>query len=241
MKKLLIVIMLALSSCSLAPTQMTVTQTPKPQLPPENSIFAESNCVMPCWYGIVIGKTTKQELLNILKSVPVVYQDSITVTDSDTFFDEWVFFKVGKGSRIFNVEGGVVKLDYLGTGQIEILNDKVSLIMFSGDLDLTIQQVVDIFGEPDYAIPFYAPGRDIQVELLSPVRGIDYSYSTNDLDSKLAPGTEVSEIIMFDTSIYDEMIENKQFSFSPFVEQNDLEKYAWKGYGNLSMYWHEKQ
>ena len=90
MKKILIIISLALASCS-----PLAAKTP---VPTPTSILTSSDCNLPCWHGITIATTTKQELLAILGGMSIVNQDSITVTKSvGDLFEERVTFTMGEG------------------------------------------------------------------------------------------------------------------------------------------------
>ncbi len=231
MKKVFLTILLALTSCSLVSTHQ----------PASYSIFANSSCDLPCWYGIAIGKTTKQELLGILQGISFVNQDSITVIESTSFFDEWVYFSMGKGPKILEVEGGgTVQQDYLWAGEVYLLNGKVSQIILGGDLGLTIQQVVDAFGTPSYAIPSFTPGGHVWVSILFPAKGVDIGYRVDDVDAEITPDTKISRLKLFDISLFDEMIQNQMFMFSSMVVPDEIINFGWKGYGSLSLYWSVK-
>jgi hypothetical protein len=227
MKRLLNIVLLVLTSCS-----FLITKSPD-----KNSVFAESSCSLPCWYEIAVGKTTKQELLSILNNISIVNQDSITVSESDTIFNERVFFTMGKGPQFFKLDdGGTVKTDYLWSGNIDILNNKVARIDFAGDLGLTIQQVVNIFGVPSYAIPFYTHGGHIRVELINPTQGVEFGYRADGFASELTPDIKIDLLTIFDATLYNELLQNNMFMFG----SNDQETYTWKGFGNLSIYWPTK-
>jgi len=228
MKRIIVALVLVLTSCSFGQFN---------KAPAGNSIFANSTCALPCWYGISIGKTTKQELLDILQSIPFVNRDSIAVIESTGVFKERVYFTMERHPSLIYAQ----KSDsVLGVGNIFVLNNKVSQIIFQGDLGLNIQQVVDIFGTPGYAIPFTASGGYIWVEFLSPAQGVDFGYGTNDPGSEITPATNISQLTLFDSILFDEMIQNNEFTFSLTRDPNDLEKYIWEGYGSINMYWYAK-
>lgn len=243
MKKLLSAIMMfALVSCSYANTKS----------PKETSPFENSTCRLPCWYGMTVGKTTKQEALDILQSVGLVNPDSIEIVEAEPkyIFDEIVYFTLGKGPRFlkagsdisddeFTREPTIIRIDYDWGGEISILDGKVSKMEFSGDLGLTIQQVIDIFGDPSYAISLTSPGGFPEVEFLNPAQGVDFGYGTEDYESEITPETKISDLILFDPTLYNEMLENYQFAFGQRSEEMD--KYEWKGFGKIDMYWYVKK
>ncbi|SRR6266498_5760093 len=229
MKKILIIILLGLASCSLMTTKTPVA----------TSILTNSDCNLPCWHGITIGRTTKQELLDILGSLAIVNQHSITVIKSaDTLFDERVNFTMGEDATYFKLDnGGSVKQDYLWLGDVALLNDKVEQIVLTGDVGLSFQQGIDIFGEPNYLLPSYTPGMHIWVEALNPSKGLDFGYRADDLDSEITANTPIRQIKLFDAELYDQMVDNKMFQYL-LSRSGDIERYAWKGYGKIRMYWH---
>lgn len=235
--------MLILASCSHLSTKA----------PKETSPFSNSTCNLPCWYGITVGKTTKQEALDILQGADLVNPESIKIVQPPPsyFFDETVRFTLGKGPRFLKARSDVsddettkepttIRIDYDWGGQISILDGKVSRIWFSGDLGLTIQQVIDMFGNPGYAIPFTSPGGFVQVELLNPTQGVDFGYGTEDPDSEITPETKISNLIIFDPTLYNEMLKNSNFEFLQWRDSADMDKYEWKGYGKIDMYWYVK-
>ncbi|MBV6396872.1 MAG: hypothetical protein HFACDABA_02474 [Anaerolineales bacterium] len=230
MKRIFLTMLLLLISCT---TEDTLS-------PVDNPIFTESSCALPCWYGITVGKTTREELFDVLDGMSLVNQDSITLTESVVLYDEHVYFTMGKGTKFLEVEGSdPVSQDYLWTGQIDILNGKVMRLVLSGGLGLTMQDVVDIFGTPSYVIPYFTRGgSNIEVELISPTRGVDFSCRLADLESELTPDTKIGVLTIFEAELYSDMVENKQFMFAIIRAPNDLEKYAWKGYGKIVDYWY---
>lgn len=231
MKRMFATILLLLISCSPIATK----------IPTDNPVFANSGCTLPCWYGIQIGSTTKQELLDILSTILIVNQDSVTVTQSiNSIFDERIYFTMGKGPKRLALDNGdTVSQDYLWSGDIAILNGKAVQIILNGDLGITFQQLIDIFGEPDYVIPSYTPGWHIWVEAINPSKGLDFGYRAGDLHSELAPDTPVDQIKLFDAKLYDDMVQNKMFFYLLSGSAN-IEEYGWKGYGSIDTYWHAK-
>lgn len=231
MKRICIIVLFVLSSCS-----TTITE-----IPAGSSIIQNSICALPCWHGIVIGKTTKKELLDTLSSISIVNQGSITVIASDSYFDERVIFTMGKGSKVLEIDDGdTVKMDYQWRGEIAILNDKVERIWLAGDLGLTVQQLVNIFGLPTYAIPSFESGNYIWIKLITPAQGIAFDFRADSIDSELTPDTKIEILDIFNPNLYDEMVNSAQFKFAITQSAEDMERYAWKGYEKINVYLDEK-
>jgi hypothetical protein len=226
MKKIFVIIFLVLSSCSPIATEM----------PSDASILTDSGCNLPCWYGINIGSTTKDELLKILANTSFVNRDSITITKSiNKLFDERVHFTMGRGPKSLKVDSrDTVIQNYLYSGDIAIRNNKVVQIILAGELGITFQRLVDIFGEPSYLIPFPTTGGHIWVESINPSQGLDFGFRAEDHNSELTPDTPISQIMLFDTKLYDEMKQHKLFFYSLYT--TSIEKYGWKGFGRLDLY-----
>jgi len=119
------------------------------------------------------------------------------------------------------------------------LKDKVEWIILTGDLGMSFQQVIDIFGEPGYVIPSYTPGGHVWVEAINPSRGVDFGYRADDLQAEITSNTPIEQIKLFDTRLYDQMIDTRQFRYL-LAHSGDIERFAWKGYGTISMYWHKE-
>ncbi|HLO34121.1 MAG TPA: hypothetical protein VK249_33560 [Anaerolineales bacterium] len=228
MKTLLVIILLVLTACSPIPTTK----------PGEHSILADSNCTLPCWHGITPGSTTKQELLQVLSGLPLVNQDSITVTRSvNEAFDEYVEFTMGEGPVYLKQDQGApLKQDYVWSGTAALRNDRVLEIDLRGDLGLTFGGLVDRFGEPTYLIPSPTPGLHIWVEALDPSKGLDFGYRADDEDSEITPGTPITGILLFDPASYQELTAHQTFLYQAHGPRQ-IEAQLWKGYGKIRMYW----
>ena len=124
-------------------------------------------------------------------------------------------------------------------GDVALLNDKVEKLVLNGDLGITFQQVIDLFGEPGYVIPSYTPGGHVWVEAINPSRGLDFGYRADDLQAEITPNTPIAQIKLFDAGLYDQMIDHKLFVYL-LAGIGDIERFAWQGYGTISMYWHNE-
>jgi len=149
---------------------------------PYPSKILDSDCAAPCWRDIKPGETPQDELLTQLSEMPYVKPASITI------------------GHPWNIFSNIIKLETI-TGEkaeINLLDDIVAQITFSGKKLTTFEQSVEKFGEPDYIINLqsFGPGflfGDAQhnfILALKPKKGIMYGY-----DSYYVPKSQRSEIL----------------------------------------------
>ncbi len=80
MKKLILLFFLLITACVSSSAD-------------EKSILDKSSCILPCWNGVVAGKTTEAELLQVLEHLPYIDQKSIEITNEPwNIFDNQIFF-----------------------------------------------------------------------------------------------------------------------------------------------------
>ena len=217
MKKLLITLTLiiALTCCKL--------QNKGP------SIFSNQICGKLCWNGIVVGKTDKQELLNIISTLPNIDQGSIITTsfnnsDNSNLFDERMSFDF---YRILGDKDSRIDMMVLLNKQ------KVILLNFNGNLGLTFQDVSSTFGELTFAssLPTFDGG--INVHFINSVYGIEITEYFDSERSSVLPDTEVYDLAFFDTSMYKKFLESTYLRAGP-----GFTLYPWTGYGKIKdHYW----
>jgi hypothetical protein len=108
----------------------------------DRSFLEREPCAPPCWYGLELGKSTEEDVYDVLKKIPFVKQDSI----------------LQKGTGWGNNDSATVisyKCTYkknASCGRIYVKKDKVIEISTSVNYDLPLSLVIDEIGEPDYLI-----------------------------------------------------------------------------------------
>ncbi|MCB0118177.1 MAG: hypothetical protein H6634_08095 [Anaerolineales bacterium] len=213
MKKLILLVLLFITACANSKEEKT--------------ILDRANCILPCWNGIIAGKTTKDELINILKNSLDIDQKSIKITNEPwNMFDNQIYFSF---HQIWTLNQKPRE-----RGNAYLKNDKVSKLALCGEIKTTIGDIVEQAGEPKDIISgdnFYG-GRTVILTNLS--IGISYSYTT-DLDKlEITPDTQISCLEIFDPLLYDDMLEAKFFSNGYYNAEETLKaQYPWNGYGNL--------
>jgi hypothetical protein len=111
----------------------------------DRSLLTDIPCVAPCWYGLELGKTTKVEALEIAKSLPFINPEE---------FPEFVhgFWSDLKSE---NVNADYVRLmcrkpDESICAVLIFVDGVLQRISLSPNYEITLQDVVDHFGSPDY-------------------------------------------------------------------------------------------
>jgi hypothetical protein len=191
------------------------------------SILWNQVCGKSCWNKIVIGKTTKQELLEIISTLPNVDQTSVTITDDPnaSMFDGKIVFQY---YRISGEKDTLVNIAVLTKNQI------IVFMIFQGDLGLTFQDVVDAYGEPDFASSLWTFDGGINVHFINSLQGVEITQYFNSEKSSVAPDVEVKNLTLFDTKQYQTFLESNLLTgdYEGFV------MYPWTGYGKIEdHYW----
>jgi hypothetical protein len=195
------------------------------------TILSAPTCSPPCWQNITPGKSSVEETKALLGDIALVDKNSIVVRGKPwDIFDEVIYFKLR--SR------GI-------TADIYFLEGKVSMIVFSGDLDITLGKVVVEYGEPEYIanVPLYggmplAGTFSYGITAFESEQGLAFAYDTRDLPKKLkteiTPDIRITLFFYFDPGVFSKLLESGLF----FRLQNggiDAQKslMPWTGYGNI--------
>lgn len=102
----------------------------------------ESKCELPCWYGITVGQTQEDEVIEILEQQShIKYQ-----------------FETGFTNRYFNEKDNIKfwmypgLMEYLAPvqGRVIFQENETVFLTISGNIGLNIQQVIKKFGEPEF-------------------------------------------------------------------------------------------
>jgi hypothetical protein len=191
------------------------------------SIFEDQVCGKLCWNNIVVGNTEKQELFEIISTIPNVDQDSIISYDNPDgeLFDGEISFQyyraLGNPNSLVDIAA-------------RTQNQKIILLIFQGNLGLTFQDVVDVFGEPDFVSSLWAFDGGINVHFINSSKGIEIDSYFKSEKFSVTPDTEVNYLIFFDTDLYQIFLESDFLTgdYEGFV------LYPWNGYGRIEdNYW----
>ena len=186
---------------------------------------------MPCWNNIVAGETTEDELLATLENLPEIDPKSIQNTNQAwSIFDNQIFFSFRQGWTLSQRP----KL----RGYAYTTNSILSELIICGDTKTSIGAIAKQAGEPENIISGDNVTGDRAVILVNSKKGLAYWYSTDpkldEMHYEIGPETKVGCLALFDSDLYQEMLEAKEFSNGYYNAEETLRVwYPWDGYGNL--------
>jgi len=181
-------------------------------------------CEPPCWNGIIPGETGKDELIQILSSLPIVAEDSIDDIGQHSRYRYLVSFDLSSGASV----------------DVRFLEDTVTFITFSGNLHYTFGDAVNEFSEPEIYIITqvfcrgWLPGDRVctHVAVLDPCKGVCMTYERPLSDSvSITAGTLVHTVMFFNSDEYNELLDAGVFG-----EAQNISEWTrtWTGFGELS-------
>jgi hypothetical protein len=179
-------------------------------------IFKSSSCNLPCWNGIILGQTTEQDLLLILKDLQVVNKKSIGAITASGVFESRISFRIGEKR-----DDG----QYPGFAFMYIKNGKVASMEFVGGFELTIDEIIGMFGEPDYVYTTYSHNGDVDLRFFMPKKGA-VAILTKTRNNAVISTAETLEII--DPNLYSAVIQSI-YTF----DGDSTPFYQWVGFGDV--------
>ncbi len=133
MKKIMCLIFILLTSCSLTPESPPPVLTNSSQVSVSSSFVSNQECPHICWLGINPGVTTDREALVLLSSSKQIAVDSLEKNETGARVEWHSMPGISNQARVGMVfENGVVQS-----------------INFMFLVPVKIQEFVDLFGEPD--------------------------------------------------------------------------------------------
>jgi hypothetical protein len=114
----------------------------------DRSFLTDQPCAAPCWYQLVPGKSSKDDVINTLKNLTFIEPNSIKEYGTKWINDD------SAQSIIFACTHPIKK----NCGEIVISKDQLKLISLSVNFPLDIEAVVNKLGPPSYVdYGVYAP------------------------------------------------------------------------------------
>ena len=116
----------------------------------DRSLMTQLPCAPPCWYGLELEKSTQDNVLNTLSTLPFVEKNSFSshiVSDSK--------------DEVSIIYGCTYEFKQSHCGSFWIKDDKLSSIIYQLGYKLTFKEVVDLYGAPDSILsmaPIAPPG-----------------------------------------------------------------------------------
>ncbi|MCP4525480.1 MAG: hypothetical protein GY833_06180 [Aestuariibacter sp.] len=191
--------------------------------------FIGESLDIPRWHGIVLGETSKEGVLEILRSSPYVRRASI-LTMSDERLDGTIIELVRWDNRVLSL----IPSTYAPNNEIRIIEDKVREIRIHMEYDVTIEQIIALVGEP----------KKVEREITHNLQGGRYSafyllFSSQGLivdgvatlDGLITPNSRVIRVYYFEPASLDES--NNTIESLPHWDLSDMED--WTGYDSTQI------
>jgi hypothetical protein len=194
----------------------------------KTSILDNPVCSPPCWQNIVPGKTNRVELLATLASIANFDQSSIAQQDYSNMegYNQFIH-----GNLYLEPNELTLVSAYLSEEMVLVLN-------FSGKLNLTLEEAIEGFGEPEWVLIYHS--NFTVVTFLIPSKGIAFRFDTlgenwGPVDS-IVPEMEIKDIDYFSPDYYYEILDMGWFSEGKWNYQESVAQIKpWKGYGSIDI------
>lgn len=186
-------------------------------------VLDNSPCVVPCWYGIIPGETTKEEAISMLRKIKAI--DNSLVTWSGQYNS--YLWRIGKGDFFGETHIDENVVDYI------IIYDPGFPLTENG---ITLAQALTLFGPPEIlAINKYNSGDSwgYSINLLFPRKGLILVSKAGDLSHIiLRPGTKIHKFIFFEQKGFEELFRKYFLSDTGLPIEYQI---PWTGYGKLNI------
>jgi hypothetical protein len=175
-------------------------------------------CLAPCWNSITPGKTNRDELSQMLKGDPTVFDIAESVGDPWGPVVSWCVGRAPCGQGDISAfsafdEQGIVQEIYLRPGAA-----------------LSLKDFVPLYGYPEkvaFADTLSAPG-SILVGLLYPSSGLVLEFLAQNLGTAANPGVDLRAELEAGNIIYS--VPGLEYYYSRNIVAKKLDQFAWKGY-----------
>lgn len=197
---------------------------PETYLSSEISILDNPVCSPPCWQNIVPGETNRNDLLAALAGIDNFDQSSLVQRD---YPNNKAYNQVVYGKLYLEPNAVTFVSAYLSNETVVVLN-------FTGLWNLTLEEVIEEFGEPE-GVFFYHSNDFNVVSFLIPSKGVAFRFAIprGSVDS-IVPEMEIKDIDYFSPDYYFEILEMGWFSEGKWDYQESIAKMKpWRGYGDI--------
>jgi hypothetical protein len=199
----------------------------KPETYPssETSILDNPICSPPCWQNIIPGETNRNDLLTALAGIDNFDQSSLVQRDYPNKKD---YNQVVYGKLYLEPNAVTFVSAYLSDETVVELN-------FTGLWNLTLEEVIEEFGEPEGVFIYHSNDFNV-VSFLIPSKGVAFRFDIprGPVDS-IVPEMEIKDIDYFSPNYYYELLEMGWFSEGKWDYQESIARIKpWKGYGDIN-------
>jgi hypothetical protein len=143
----LITLLLSLCGCGIIrPTEIIPSAT-LDETAIDRSLLTDEPCRAPCWYGLVIGQSTKEEVIETINNLSFINHSSIVFDNKSSYMDP-ITHKQLPTLRIY------ANYYHLGNdvAYFEILDNILVKISISPTYSISFLEVVKHLGSPDYIV-----------------------------------------------------------------------------------------
>ncbi len=192
------------------------------------SIFEISNCELPCWEGLTTGATDFIEAKSIITENPHVIQRSLTEINT-----KYLFYENRLRFTVFDKWGYKTEI----STEIYFVDNIVSKIHLGGELGITLQEVIDKIGPPDYVFADWGRPGKVYVNILFPEVGVHLVSIVEDEFGVLSKETLIQTLDIFDPQDYDKLLSSGEFHAGVY-DPEAMINHQWVGYGVIEdNYW----
>lgn len=189
--------------------------------------MTDSNCEMPCWNGIIPGKTSTEELLTILDNLSWVDKKSIAMIN--------VPWKIYDNEIYFSLDPNWLKW-YESAIEVEafIKNGKVVIVSFYGKTRVPIGEIIRKYGMPEGVVTVGSHRGEPIINAIIASKGIAFISVINTTDMDITEETPITGLVLFDPALYQAILGTGIFSDGNFTAEQTMKiMYPWNGYGNI--------
>ena len=183
------------------------------EYPVDQSFLTGEPCPAPCWYGLEIGVSTEEELLETLKKLSFVDQESIHQVNN-------VFWP---GEVAYAIEYNCSRQSGYLCGDVGLVDQTIIYISQFLQYRLTLREVIDILGPPEYMDYYWMDPHNPQilVSFLWSEKSILASANIKNIN-------QIDDLIEGEALSADMLIESITYSV-PDGFQREVNKLPWPG------------
>jgi hypothetical protein len=191
-----------------------------------SSVLDDLTCDVPCWKGIVVGETSKDEAIEILKQIPEIQKETLQLGSTDVI--GWNY----KGVR--ESDGAL----YFG-------ESKVISFLTSFDPRTSLKEFINVFGEPSFVYVISPHGFDyppmLVVTFVYPEIGVCLYHQPSILSTQapknytISRRAKISRMYIVDPSLPNGQLEEGCLRG---LDEDTYNKYVreWTGYGKYEVF-----
>jgi hypothetical protein len=191
-----------------------------------SSVLDDPTCDVPCWKGIVVGETSKDEALEILKQIPEIQNETFRLGSTDVIGWNYQGVRESDGALYFG-------------------ESKVIVFLTSFDPRTSLKEFINVFGEPSFvyvrsSFPgFYTPM--LVVTFVYPEKGVCLHHQPSILSTQAPKNYTISTRVKISRMyIVDPSIPNGQLKEGCLrgLDEDTYNKYVreWTGYGKYEVF-----